>query len=74
MNQTNLQEVGKLVSSAVNDYMLSPAYLVSFTGSCVIAACNEIIMCYIDTWSYVDLLKTRETNYRNRHTFPHLCD
>ena len=53
-------EVGRLVSCAVDVYMLSSAYLISFTGSCVIAACYEFIMCYIDTWLYIDLLITRK--------------
>ena len=55
------QDVGRLVSCAVDVYMLSSAYLVNFTGSCVIAAYHEFIMFYIDTCLYTDLLITRET-------------
>ena len=40
--------------------MLNSAYLVSFTGSSVIATCCEFIIFYIDTWLDVDLLITRE--------------
>ena len=70
----NPQEVGRLVSCAVDVYMLSSAYLVSFTGSCVVAACYEFIMFYIDTWLYVDLLITREANCLNRRKFQDPCD
>ena len=62
------EEVDKTVSCAVDVYMLSSA-LVGFTGSCVIVACYEFIRFCIDTWLYIDLLRTRATNCRNRHTF-----
>ena len=43
---------------SVDVYMLSSAYSVSFMGSCVIAACYEFIMFYIDLL----ILITREAN------------
>ena len=49
-------------------------YLVSFMGSCVIAACYACIMFYTDTWLYIDLLVTMETNYHNRHNFQYPSD
>ena len=50
------------MSYAVDVYMQSSAYLVRFSGSCVIAACHEFIMFHIDTWLYIDLLRTRKKN------------
>ena len=49
-------------------------YLVSFMSSCVIAARYEFIMFDIDTWLYIDLLVTRETNYHNCHNFQYPSD
>ena len=65
--------VGRLVSCAVDVYMLSSAYFLTFTGSCVIAAWCEFIMFYIDMWLYVDSLITRKTNCRNRHNLQDPC-
>ena len=70
----NTEEVGRLVSCAVDVYILNSSYLVSITGSYVITACCEFIMCYIDTWLCIDLLITNETNCRNRRTLQDLCD
>ena len=63
-----------LTGSCDAQYTLSSAYLVSFNGSCVIAACYEFIIFCIDKWLYIDLLITRETNCRNRHNFQEPCD
>ena len=49
-------------------------HLLGFTGFCVIDACYKFIMFYIDTWLYIVLLITRETNCRNRHNFQDPCD
>ena len=59
---------------AVDVYMLSSAYLVSFAGSCIIAAYYDFIMFYIYTWLYIDLLITKETNCRNCHNVQDPCD
>ena len=56
------EKVGKLVSCAVDVYMLSSA------------AYYDFIMFYIETWLYIDLLITRETNCRDRHNFQDPCD
>ena len=68
------KDVGRLVSCAVDVYMLSSAYLVSITGSCAFVACYELIIFYIDTWLYILLLITMETNCHNRQNVQDPCD
>ena len=62
------------MSCAVDVYMLSSVYFVSFMGLCIIAACYEFITFYIDTWLYIDLSITKLTNCRNRHNFQYPRD